>query len=155
MLWSKAEYPALQLPTQRRARVWDVVAEGPGMQGGLEVPGKRGAVLGDAVENSLDRARHVDPGTLSVGADLSVAPANSDRRSELVREKLALLLRAGGALGVVPLFGLAQLLLELVEARSVLRLRLRIEHRPGVARRTQSGTRLRACAYRRALGRGV
>src|SRR6266545_4400688 len=94
---------------------------------------ERGAVLFDPVERGPDRARYVDAGSLGIGGRFAVPPAEPDGSSELVGDRVPLVRRPCRALAVIRPFGVAQLLVQLVQPRPVLGFRLGIEDRPGVA----------------------
>src|SRR4051794_5449922 len=115
------------------ARIRLVAAEVPRVEGRLE-PAAGALVLGgDPADDALHRARDVPPRAVGVGGGARVAPAEPDRARQLARDERHLLAGARGALGIVELLGLLDLVPEVLEARAVLALGLRVEQRAGVA----------------------
>src|SRR6478735_1325588 len=130
---SPAGSAAVDLPGHRVPRIGLVAAEVAGVDRRLELATEALVLGGDAADDALDRARHVHPRTLGVRRGLAVAAAEADRARELARDELHLLARTGGALGVVEVLGLLDLRAQVLEARAVLALGLRVEQRAGVA----------------------
>src|SRR4051812_33229466 len=115
------------------ARIRLVAAEVPGVDGRLELAAEALVLGGDPGDAALHRAGHVHPRALGVRGGAPVAPAEPDRARQLARDERHLLASARGALGVVELLGLLDIGPEVLEARAVLALGLRVEHRAGVA----------------------
>src|SRR6185295_5542874 len=130
---SPAGSAAIDLPGHRVPRIGLVAAEVAGVDRRLELAAEALVLGGDAADDALDGARHVHPGALGVRRGLAVAAAEADCAGELARDELHLLARPGGALGVVEVLGLLDLRPQVLEARAVLALRLRVEQRAGVA----------------------
>src|SRR4051812_28879911 len=115
------------------ARIRLVAAEVPGVDGRLELAAEALVLGGDRAEAAFPRARDVPPRALGVGGGAPVAPAEPDRARQLARDERHLLAGARGALEIVELLGLLDLVPEVLEARAVLALGLRVEQRAGVA----------------------
>src|SRR3954468_10509824 len=115
------------------ARIRLVAAEVPGVDGRLELAGEALVLGGDPADDALHRARDRHPRPLGVCGAAPVAPAEPDRARQLARDERHLLAGARGALGIVELLGLLDLGPEVLEARPVLALGLRVEQRAGVA----------------------
>src|SRR4051812_17984210 len=115
------------------ARVRLVAEEVPGGAGRLEPAAEALVLGGDRGDAALPRARHFPPRALGVRGGAPVAPAEPDRARQLARDERHLLAGARGALGIVELLGLLDLVPEVLEARAVLALGLRVEQRAGVA----------------------
>src|SRR4051812_18479274 len=124
---------AIDLPGDRMARIGLVAAEVAGVDGGLELAPEALVLRGDAADDALHGARHVDPGALGVRGGLAVAPAEADGARQLTGDEVHLLAGARDALGVVERLGLLDLGAEVLEARAVLALGLRVEQRARVA----------------------
>src|SRR3954451_5710421 len=115
------------------ARIRLVAAEVPGVDGRLELAAEALVLGGDPADDALHRARDVHPRALGVRGGGPGAPAPPRPARPLARGGSPLLAGARGALGIVELLGLLDLVPEVLEARAVLALGLRVEQRAGVA----------------------
>src|SRR5512133_89079 len=123
----------IHLPLDRPARVGLVDAERAGAHGRLELVPQVRVLVGDAPDLAAQRARDVDARALGRRRGRPVAPAEADGRRQLLGDELHLLARPRGALGVVERLGLLDLGAQVLQARAVLGLRLRVERGTGIA----------------------
>src|SRR3954466_8668411 len=136
------------------ARIRLVAAEVPGVNGRLELATEALVLGGDPADDALHRPGHGDPRALGVRGGAPVAAAEPDRARQLARDERHLLAGARGALGVVELLGLLDLVPEVLEARAVLALGLGVEQRAGVAVARAAGLDVAVAGVARPRARG-
>src|SRR5919197_944963 len=123
----------IHLPGHRAPRVGVVGAERAGAHRRLELAPQSRVLVGDAPHLAAQRAGEVDTRPLGRRRGRPVAPAEADGRRQLVGDELHLLARPRRALGVVEGLGLLDLRAQVLQARAVLALGLRVEDRARVA----------------------
>src|SRR4051794_35233361 len=119
----------IHFPRHRTPGVRLVGAEGAGADGRLQLAPEARVLGGDAPALPPQRARDVAPRALGRGGRAPVAPAQPDGGRQLVRDEVHLLACPCRALGVVEGLGLLDLGPEVLQARAVLGLGLRVEGR--------------------------
>src|SRR5919197_6386648 len=99
----------IHVPRHRPARVGLVGAERAGADRRLQLAPEVGVLLGDAADPAAQRAGDVHARALGRRRRRPVAPAEADRRRQLLGDEVHLLARPRGALGVVERLGLLDL----------------------------------------------
>ena len=98
-----------------------------------EVGAERRVALAQLREGVLDALRHREPYAFRGGGELPIPAAETQRGRELAGQEIDLLARPGCAPQVVEPLGLLELLAQRPQPASVGDLRLRVQHRAGVA----------------------
>src|SRR5438034_9609842 len=122
-----------ELPGDRLPRLRHVGADVAGLDPSGEVGAERRVALAQLREGVLDALRHREPYAFRGGGELPIPAAETQRGRELAGQEIDLLARPGCAPQVVEPLGLLELLAQRAQPASVGDLRLRVQHRAGVA----------------------
>ena len=128
--------PARRLGQQRERRlgIGAIRARRARVDRALEMRAELGQRRGDLAHGLVHRAPDVLARALGLGRGGPVAAAETDRAGQLAGDEVELLLGARRALVIRPVTGLLELLAQLVHARPIGRLGLRVQRRARTGR---------------------